>query len=1751
MASDAVRTALVRRIDLVGEASAVTPLEASGRCYRGFCPHHDDTTASLYVDPERREFACFGCGLRGDVVDLVVAYEGVDEDEAARRLAERIGVDVAALESDSTDGDVTPAATIDAVPPAAAVLAGPGAAAGLSREHATAVAAQLGIPVDQLLAAMTATAPVANETTTSTPTETPGVAPVSRASRQAPRAIREGHDDVERILAEDNLFLAWQKHRAFAQSHDVYFDSQMFRLYDRHVEENLFVLRARLQHHVDAGDFYEPAPFRKLRLTKPKGGVRDITILSQVEDGIVIQAILNIVGPRIEKSFSTNSYGHRLAHDFAQSEHVFERWQELWGRYRKKLQRFLWTPSDHAYVKGDLTAFYDRINRKRMRELIAGFVADDWVQGTVERYLDYKLVLDNGREEYSGPLGLPQGPAYGHFFANLYLDAFDRFVEGGVALDQEAAIEKDMAEWFAAFLPRRRREPKDPGAADAPDRLGYCRYVDDFFLLFPSRDAAEAGKERISEWLTNVGLELSAEKTTIHDATDLDPVVEEMKSRKYTLGKLLDNDESLSSSQREALFDVVENDYLQVAGADDMATAADNIGFVVGRLADTEYFDQNREALSNLVIELLFSESFKHSAMSGVLQRMLPGIIGAGLDTRFAEHLRRTETPDFKRVLFLQSVQENGFFDEAGPELQACVWEFTRSESYVVRFAAVTCLWANGITDSFRDIQQRIRNEPHPEIRGRLLHLIPDNSDGRSFPVLLGTYARDPEVDAIHGAVVAQRVNTEAAGRAIRSVPIGSSPSLVEWLYAIVRHGGRDALEALDRRLTDEHMASLVATVLRMIGSRAYTLAQVGFLDARSVLDLHENLPHLRHEVVQDVLCRDVLLPAAGHVARLETDEVTRAELIAIEASLSAADTDIDDSLKNAAESAAPENLGFLDDIGVSYRGFRDPTSDTIDIYETIDAGRITRSGAFTNVYAWATFLREARDKGLITYEEGRVERDGKRKAKRVRVHYRLPSGWRRLADLLASRLFSEADLAVIATNLARVYAGIEALARHRHRAPTLTPWSVVVDVSLNVRLINVGSAFCRPRYVSVSQHAHIEDGTASDSLFLGWLSFELLTGRCPVAEIKTLAARGGLRRYLTFSPALDEASLFYRRVLRRLTYESAEHRTSVRHPSIGRLLREYGQALEHVQTLVEAGVQDDVLASLTLLHFWSQRLSDTWSNRQLARMHHDRRVAYSFQRVMEDTAHFANVRGLRLLDDAIGAADTPAALHRGTEGLLRLVRRVEAMQATHVDRTGQTPDLRWNLVLLYLALRLELLALCHAVRSADFEAWKAGEEAERFRNATNKARFLFNRLGEILGAPPDGQGLLPQLESLASDLTILLKARASSHTPFAGTGLAGLAAFVTLLHGTDEDGAPMTGLLRDMSEWERDVVPHLAVRKPLAPDDYRELGLRLDALLAAAGVTRVGGQRHRGVVDENLLPLTTRKVPVHVSDGCATFDVDAGLVLALLDEPFQRSVAKDEAVTFDVVEGAVTAVSVLGPHLTELSRPVASVVEAAPAAAAKPQRPYQFYRNGDFWRLVFNGKEAPLLKPLDGFAYISVLLRHPGEPIHVLQLVAELQKLDGDPSVVIDQTAEGQKDSDHLAIGRLEQHVTELRNPDDPLPSIFQETRDKIEEYKERIERARAAYDEELAERLEDEKKPLVSFFRKNYDAKGNPRGDRPATENARSNITKQITRALKHLKTEAAAAYDHLKKPTITTGTTCTYHPLPGIDWQTSPHK
>jgi DNA primase len=69
-------------------------LTRKGQNYWARCPFHQEKTASFSVNPSKQIYHCFGCGVGGNVVNFVMAYEKLTFPETLNMLAERAGINL-------------------------------------------------------------------------------------------------------------------------------------------------------------------------------------------------------------------------------------------------------------------------------------------------------------------------------------------------------------------------------------------------------------------------------------------------------------------------------------------------------------------------------------------------------------------------------------------------------------------------------------------------------------------------------------------------------------------------------------------------------------------------------------------------------------------------------------------------------------------------------------------------------------------------------------------------------------------------------------------------------------------------------------------------------------------------------------------------------------------------------------------------------------------------------------------------------------------------------------------------------------------------------------------------------------------------------------------------------------------------------------------------------------------------------------------------------------------------------------------------------------------------------------------------------------------------------------------------------------------------------------------------------------------------------------------------------------------------
>jgi RNA-directed DNA polymerase len=166
----------------------------------------------------------------------------------------------------------------------------------------------------------------------------------------------------------------------------------------------------RLREELLAGR-YQPQPVKKVAIPKPGGGERELGIPT-VLDRFIQQALLQVLQPQFDPTFSDASYGFRpgrSAHDAVRRAQA----------YVQEGRSFV--------VDIDLEKFFDRVNHDILMGRLVKRIADRRVLRLIRRYLNAGM-LANGvvieRDE-----GTPQGGPLSPLLANVLLDEIDKELE--------------------------------------------------------------------------------------------------------------------------------------------------------------------------------------------------------------------------------------------------------------------------------------------------------------------------------------------------------------------------------------------------------------------------------------------------------------------------------------------------------------------------------------------------------------------------------------------------------------------------------------------------------------------------------------------------------------------------------------------------------------------------------------------------------------------------------------------------------------------------------------------------------------------------------------------------------------------------------------------------------------------------------------------------------------------------------------------------------------------------------------------------------------------------------------------------------------------------------------------------------------------------------------------------------------------------------------------------------------------------
>ena len=203
------------------------------------------------------------------------------------------------------------------------------------------------------------------------------------------------------MLARENLQQAWKRVKANKGAAGV--DG-------RDIPETICYLRTawpEIREQLLQGT-YRPSPVRRVTIPKPDGGERELGIPT-VTDRLIQQAMLQVLQPRLDPTFSEHSYGFRPGRSALQAV----------ARARGYVQS-----GRRIVVDVDLEKFFDRANHDILMGRLQKRIGDVGILRLIRAYLTSGIMQDGvvvRREQ-----GTPQGGPLSPLLANVLLDEVDK-----------------------------------------------------------------------------------------------------------------------------------------------------------------------------------------------------------------------------------------------------------------------------------------------------------------------------------------------------------------------------------------------------------------------------------------------------------------------------------------------------------------------------------------------------------------------------------------------------------------------------------------------------------------------------------------------------------------------------------------------------------------------------------------------------------------------------------------------------------------------------------------------------------------------------------------------------------------------------------------------------------------------------------------------------------------------------------------------------------------------------------------------------------------------------------------------------------------------------------------------------------------------------------------------------------------------------------------------------------------------------
>jgi RNA-directed DNA polymerase len=298
-------------------------------------------------------------------------------------------------------------------------------------------------------------------------------------------------DLLMQALSRENMAAAWKRVKANKGSAGV--DGMTIEQAAEHLKTSWPQIRKELRNET-----YRPQAVRRVEIPKPGGGIRELGV-GAVIDRLIQQALLQVLQPLIDPTFSKSSYGFRpgrSAHDA-----VLAAQQYAQDGFR-------------VVVDVDLEKFFDLVNHDILMDRLAKRIADKAVLRLIRKYLQAGVMINGVVVERAQ--GTPQGGPLSPLLSNVLLDEVDKALEKrghrfaryaddcNVYVRSQKAGERVLRflrKLYAKLHLRVNEKKTAVGSVFGRKFLGYClrRWTGDTVKIAVAPTAQEKFKARIRE----------------------------------------------------------------------------------------------------------------------------------------------------------------------------------------------------------------------------------------------------------------------------------------------------------------------------------------------------------------------------------------------------------------------------------------------------------------------------------------------------------------------------------------------------------------------------------------------------------------------------------------------------------------------------------------------------------------------------------------------------------------------------------------------------------------------------------------------------------------------------------------------------------------------------------------------------------------------------------------------------------------------------------------------------------------------------------------------------------------------------------------------------------------------------------------------------------------------------------------------------------------------------------------------------